>query len=285
MGKVVKLRISGRAADTDAPIVEDMLDQIRDYIEILRGVEQAVAPDGSSMLVWRTVNAHKNSPLQFEFAAFPKEYALNVDRRTAVVVDAAAHGLHTLLTVAERPRYFTDQVLQKAERTFERVTNGLGLSEIDFGDGVPALPLTPITARVAAQNVSHILRPADRPYVQLGSVEGYFHGAERDGKGRRIIIIKARVTGELVKCVLTEAAASLLADCSIGDVWRNRRVQVYGRMHFRGRGRLRHVVATSVRFLRHRSDLPQLDEIVDPGFTGGLRTEEYLERLRSGDPA
>jgi hypothetical protein len=35
-------------------------------------------------------------------------------------------------------------------------------------------------------------------------------------------------------------------------------------------------------FLRQRSDLPQIDEIIDPDFTGGIRTEEYLEKLRDG---
>ena len=29
-------------------------------------------------------------------------------------------------------------------------------------------------------------------------------------------------------------------------------------------------------------ELPSVDDILDEDFTGGLRTEEYLERLRNG---
>lgn len=40
MSRVIKLRVNGRGAGTDAPTVEDVLDQIRDYVDILRGVER-----------------------------------------------------------------------------------------------------------------------------------------------------------------------------------------------------------------------------------------------------
>jgi len=47
MGKMFKIRISGSGAGTDAPSVEDLLDQVRDYLEVLHGVEEAVAEDGA----------------------------------------------------------------------------------------------------------------------------------------------------------------------------------------------------------------------------------------------
>jgi hypothetical protein len=39
----------------------------------------------------------------------------------------------------------------------------------------------------------------------------------------------------------------------------------------------------SVQFLRPRDELPRASDIVDANFTGGLTSEEYLERLRNGD--
>ncbi len=38
-----------------------------------------------------------------------------------------------------------------------------------------------------------------------------------------------------------------------------------------------------VQFLRLSGELPRAGDIVDENFTGGLRSEEYLERLRNGD--
>ena len=68
----------------------------------------------------------------------------------------------------------------------------------------------------------------------------------------------------------------------VADVWRARRVQVYGRLHFRALGQLTHADAIRVKFLRDRRDLPDVNDILDENFTGGLATEEFLTRLRDG---
>ena len=48
--RVVRIRIRGHGAETDAPSVEDLLDQVRDYVEILKGVEAAIAADGENAI-------------------------------------------------------------------------------------------------------------------------------------------------------------------------------------------------------------------------------------------
>ena len=35
MTRIVKLRISGKGGVTDAPTVEDAMDQVRDYLDVL----------------------------------------------------------------------------------------------------------------------------------------------------------------------------------------------------------------------------------------------------------
>lgn len=282
MRRVVKLRISGHAPDTDAPSVEDVLDQVRDYLEVLRGVEEAMAGGGASAVVWRIVNASRSSPLAFELEAFPAQYAVNIDRRVEATVAEVARGLVALQTTAERPSHFTNKVLSRAQGIFERVTNGLSLSEADFGEHLPRIALTPSVARVAADNTRRVLEPSGRPYKELGSVEGYFQGAETDGYGRRIVFVRDRVSGEVVKCIVAEAASPAVETHEIGEIWRNRRIQIIGRLHFKAVGNLSHVDANRVRFFRTRSELPQVEDIVDPDFTGGLRSEDFLERLRDG---
>ena len=106
MGKMFKIRISGSGAGTDAPSVEDLLDQVRDYLEILHGVEEAVAEDGALAIEWRIVNASRNSPLALECQTFPKNYAVNIDRRAELVMSCTAKGFERLQTAAGETRVF-----------------------------------------------------------------------------------------------------------------------------------------------------------------------------------
>src|SRR4051812_36631861 len=44
-----------------------------------------------------------------------------------------------------------------------------------------------------------------------------------------------------------------------------------------------HDPGQTLRFLRDRSELPTLEDIEDVNFTGGIRSEEYLEMMRNGE--
>jgi hypothetical protein len=271
--------------ETEAPTVDDLLDQVRDYFDILEGVEQAIAEDGSNAIEWRIVKAQTKSPIQFEARAFSRDFAVNVDQRAEMVAQQTAIGLHQLRERGERPAYFTDRVLAKAERLFERVTNGLDGTTVDYGPGLPALDLTPRDAKIAAANTRSVLKPEARPYEELGSIEGFVQSIERDGHGRHIVWVHHRLTGESIKCIVSGDALRELEKHQIRDVWRGRRVQVIGRLYYKGLGLLSQVDAIAVRFLRDRSELPDVDDILDDNFTGGLSTEEFLARLRDGKPS
>jgi hypothetical protein len=282
MSRVIKLRVNGRGAGTDAPTVEDVLDQIRDYVDILRGVEAAVAGTPTSALDWRIIDAHRNSPLEFDIQAFPRQYATNIDQRAEIVTTETARGLAILQARAERPPHFTNNVMRKAHHIFQRVTNGLNLSEADFGDQLPKVQITSTVARNAARNIDLVLLRPDKPYKEIGSIEGYLQGAVLGAYSRRVVNVVERVTGEDVRCVVTGPAIAELESREIRDVWGYSRVEVHGQIHFAGLGRIDHVEAETIRFLRRRHELPQIDDIIDPDFTGGMRTEEYIERLRDG---
>jgi hypothetical protein len=282
MGRVIRLTISGHGAETDAPSVEDMLDQIRDQLETLTDIEEAISEDGRRAIEWRVVDAKKASPLEFALEAFPVEYAVNIDRRANEVVQATAAGFAALQHRAERPPYFTDRALVRAERLFKRVTNGLNLYTVNFGDDLPAVVITDNIARHAARNTATILSPKEKPYKEFGSVEGLNRGVFRDTKGRRILIITHRITGKRVKCVLMGSAFEKIEEHQIGEVLRGRRIRVIGTIHYSDLGKVDHIDATDLEFPRLRRELPNANDIIDENFTGGLRTEDYLERLRNG---
>lgn len=281
MSRIVRLWIKARG-EISSPTVDDLLDQVRDSFDILKGVEEAIAEDSGRAIEWRVIGATSNSPISLEVAPFSKDFAVNIDQRVEIVTERTALGLHQLQVSGERPPDFTNRVLGKAEKLFERVTNGLAQTTIDFGPHLPPIELTPMVARAAAANVRIVLYPPNKPYKEQGSIEGTAESIERDGWGHPVLWLRHRLTGESVKCFVSGSALEELETHQIRDIWRNRRVQAYGTLHFKGLGLLSRVDAISVRFLRGPSELPALNDIVDENFTGGLSSEEYLERLRNG---
>jgi hypothetical protein len=282
MSKTITLRIAGKGPGTDAPSIGDLLDQLRDYFELLGILEQTLAEDGQAAIVWRIVDAKKTSPLAFTIQAFARQFAVNVDARADHVVVRALFGLRLLGEKAERPPYFTEPALVRAGRIFERVTNGLDQTEIST-EGFPPIVLTPSVARVASKNTRSVLEPAGKPYKEIGSLEGYVQTVGRDGRGRRVLWMKHRLTGDEVRCAVMGDAEKMLAHREVEDVWRGDRVSLFGTIHYRAPGRISHMEASTLSFLRSRSELPNVDDIIDPDFTGGLRSEDYLEKLRNGE--
>lgn len=284
MSRTIKMSVKARG-EIDSPTVEDLLDQVRDFFEILKGVEQALADDGTNAIEWRIVAATTNSPITFEARAFARDFAVNIDSRAEIVARQTALGLSQLESTSERPDFFTDKVMARAEKLFERVTNGLERTSIEYGEGLPALDVTPTIGRRASENIRLVLKPDTRPYEELGSAEGYVDSVEKDGWGHPIVRLRLRLTGETIKCFVRGNALKAFEGHQIAEVWRGRRVQMYGKLKFKTFGTLNQIDADEVRFLRNRDELPSIDDIVDRDFTGGLSTEEYLTRVRNGEPS
>jgi hypothetical protein len=282
MSSPIRFSVSGRDAETDAPTVEDLLAQVGDYIGIMRGVEEALADDGASEIQWRITNAKKSSPLELEITPFARRHGLNIDTRVRQVKEHTASGLALLVTRAERPSYFTEAVLEKAERLFDRVTNGLNLTKIDYDVDIPAVEITPTNGRSAMAHTAAVRKPKEKPYREIGSVEGFLKGVEKDGFGRAVVFVKLRRDGETVKCLANETAQVEVEQHQIGDVWKNRRVRVAGTIYFKSLGCISKIDADIVQFLRSSDELPSSSDIIDRNFTDGLRSEEHLEKLRNG---
>lgn len=282
MTRTIKLSIKARG-ESDSPTVDDLLDQVRDYFEILKGVEEAVAEDGDRAIEWRIIGATTNSPIALEAAPFAKDFAVDISQRAEIVARSTSYGLRQLQSNGDRPSYFTNRVLLRAEKLFERVTNGLQQTTIDYGPDLPHLDVTPSGAKAGAANARSILSPRNKPYKEQGSVEGFAQSIERDGWGRPLLWLRLRLTGERIKCFVSGAALTELETHQIRDIWRNRRVQAYGLLHYKGLGQLTEIEAISVRFLRERKDLPDIESVQDENFTGGLRSDEFLARIRDGN--
>jgi len=279
----VQLSIAGRGIN-DAPLLGDLLDQIQDYFEILNGVAASVAGDDVDRVDWRVVGLSKNSPATITVEAIARPgHATGPDiirRANHLAID----GLKRLQSSDVRPLHFTDNVLEAADRFTRRITHGLSETAIG-GDDVQTLTVRTPDAVNAVRHIASV-RESDpiHPYKELGSFEGYIENVGTDGWGRPYIIIKARVTDTDVKCFLSGDALKALESEPVADVvWKKRQVTATGVLKFRSLGRLSQAEIVRLDFVDPQESLPQLQDVIDKNFTGGLSSEEFLERLRSGE--
>lgn len=282
MANPIKVIIKGTDADgTDAPTVDDLLGQVRDFVEILLGVERALEPDGNQ-IVWRVTDITRNSPISVELTPFPTDHAAFVGYRASRVELATSEGLAALQGGELRPAYFTDDVLPKARKMHERVTNGLAETKIRFAS-LPKVAPTVIGGESARRVVTTAAEAqqatATHQWRELGSLEGYFARAELDGFGRPVLWFRSRMDNAVIKAVANGEAIRQLEHTQLGEVWSGARIRVYGIVHYKGDGAVDHLDADYIEQV-NTIGLPGLDDIIDENFAGGLTTEEFLREQR-----
>lgn len=266
----------------DAPTVEDLLAQIQDFVGVLKGVEEAISDDGKKEIVWRVTNVTRNSPLSFEITPFPKSHAMNIERRAEQVVVYTAQGFHALATGSGRPAYFSDALVEKVEKVYDRVTNGLAKTAVDFSNYVDAPPIE-ISKQTVANSVSAIQvfrAPQPIPHKELGSVEGTITRVELDGHQRPVLWLRSRLDGQTVKCIAVGGALDRIGHYEIGEILKGMRITVYGVVNYKDLEDIGSVDVDGVHVFADDSELPGFADIVSPGFTNGLEASEYLGALR-----
>ncbi len=283
MTATVLLSIAGRGKD-DAPLLGDLLDQIRDYFEMVDAVAQSMTGDGAGQYDWRVVGLSKNSPATITAEPIPRSGFPNGAILASRASEQAAFGLARLQAESVRPLHFTDNVLEAADRFVRRITKGIAETTVT-APGVPGLTLRPTEASAAIEHIARV-REDDpvHPYKELGSVDGLIQTVGVDGWGHPFIVVRSRLTGADVKCFLAgEALRALEGEPVANVVWKQRRVTALGVLRYRSLGRVSQADVTQLEFASPPQELPQPEDVIDRAFTGGLGSEEYLERVRNGD--
>lgn len=283
MANPIKITIQGKANfGIDAPTVEDLLSQIQDFVALLRGVEEAVSDGKDGEIEWRVTDVTKNSPLTFEVTPFPRSHAMNVDKRAQEVVAATANGVSALARGKERPLYFSDALIGKVERVFDRVANGLSETVIDTSAyrEVSQITITKASAPSALINLRQFRNPEPVSYRELGSVEGFITRVELDGYHRPIVWLRHRLDGQMIKCVSKGRGLDRIGHYEVAEVLKGLRVQVFGQIIYKDLEKIVSVDVDGLHLFGEDADLPKIEDIVAPGFTGGIEAVEYLRRLR-----
>lgn len=105
---------------------------------------------------------------------------------------------------------------------------------------------------------------------QLGSIEGFIVGTEKDGDNF-VVTLKERLDGKIYQCVFYGGYDKA------GEMTEGRRVRIRGEYIWNI------MKAQEVHFYKLDSELPSKDDIIDPDFTGGVDSVTYVRRLRDGD--
>lgn len=281
MARPVRLTIKGAGdAGDNAPTVDDLLGQVADFVEILKGVEKALDDDKENQIVWRVTDAERQNPISFELTPTPINPAVFIGTRATDIERIARAGLIALSNGETRPPYFTDDTLVKAKRMHARVKNGLADTVIEAPD-VSTVPV--VINADAAGTVERAFEKLKAllpiPYRELGSVEGFVAKAELDGHGRAVLRFWARTNGSEIKAIATGEAFKQLEELRLSDVWHGVRVRVYGTIFYKSIGVIDSLSATGIEVL-DRAELPSMDDIIDSTFTGGLSSEEFLAEIR-----
>ncbi len=283
MAQSVTVTIIGPAdLSLDAPTVDDLIGQIRDFVGVLRGVEQAIEADSANKLVWRVTDASMNSPIRFELTPYGPGPAAALAARAMLVEETAIAGLRSLQRGDPRPPFFSDEAIARAQRMHNRALNGLSGTIVSVeGDANPVV-IDASAARDFQKTMVRAQALASVPYTEMGSIEGFVTKPELDGHQRAILRFKARLGGAEIKVYARDNAFRQVEALTLYEVWHDVRVRIYGRISYRSLGEIEQINATGIEVL-DKGDLPGIDDILDPGFTAGLNTEDFIRELRRDD--
>lgn len=283
MPKAITVTIIGPADHgVDAPTVDDLLGQVRDFVGVLREVEQAVEADGANKLVWRVTDASMNSPIRFELTPYGSGPAAALAARAVLVEETTIAGLRSLRKGNPRPPYFTAEAVARARRLHSRALDGLSGTIVSVEDDAYAVVIDPAAARDFEKTMVRAQALASVPYTEMGSIEGYVTKPELDGHHRAILRFKARLGGAEIKAYARDNAFRQVEALTLSQVWHGVRVRVYGKISYKSLGEVEQINATGIEIL-DKIDLPGIDDIIDRNFTGGLSTHDFIRELRRDD--
>ena len=269
----VTVRASG--AHIDVLTVQDAMRQILDIFELL---------EAGTAVQWSLVHASTNSPFHLQAEAVSFEPAVDVSVIARAQKVAVANGLREIAAGRYPENWANDsRRLNAAKRLFNRNTNGIGATVIDFESGEP-ITVTPVVAAAAIRVLGK--QPEDSLYVmpsgkqEIGSIEGTLYEVATHWNHPAIRVVDARTKAHVWCRLSTELQQKFADKATFADIWEHKRVVIRGRLRYDDEGTLAYVLANDVEKIDQRS--VTVDAIKDKEFSGGLSVVEYLDKFRDG---
>lgn len=291
MAGELKLEMNGsEIRGVGAPKVKDVLSQVQDILEILNGVENAVAEDSGvdgDAIEWHITGAVKSSPFVLELTPHPRKDASNIESLTSLTVPAAIEGIRFLMESGNLPPYFSGDMVKITRRICRRVTNGLDttiMTAPTYADA-PIISITKEKARDANSNLKR-LKAKNLVYRQAsGTIEGKITKIGRENDEGLIVWMESRVDGKIIKCVGRGNAFDDIGDNMIAEIAQGLQVLVSGTLNYAKPGKIAVIETDEIRVIEENEDSPRMRDFADPNSKRGSEINENISRIRNNEIA
>ena len=264
--------------------VDDAMQQILDFLRVADDAKAHLGWAGFDF-EWRLEKASTNSPFTLTAVAEPIAedvepeaiigHVQEVERATVAAFRDVSRGMPA-------PSWLSEDGAASLAQIHRRTLSGISATKFAFNPDVGEI-------EVANEHASTALSVLDRempsaptrfpPRVVHGEIAGRMVSVSRWRNYPAIQI--ANPSYGLIWCVLTESLMEKFGgEQTLSDVWKGRSVSVPGRIVYGQNGKPTRIDASDVR----PKDVPEVDieDVLDPDFTGGLSPTEYLALLHEG---
>ena len=267
----------------DGPLtVQDGLRQILDLFDLLNLASIKAGQEVS----WNLVSISKSSPLTAVAEPFSLTPGVMVDLAARQAKTFVSDALTSIASGKPMPNWMDAESREKTRSVFSRNMESIGRTDIIFEKADAPVVIFEKIARAALLTLDRIqlettAAEPDFSRTERGSIEGVMEGAA-PYYGRPAIRIRERRTKLIVPCTLSATLADKVGnEHSLRDAWSGRRVIVAGKIFYKKDGNINRIYADDLNTVEDK----YFDEgkLFDPHFTGGMKPQEYIDSLWSGD--
>ena len=274
MKERVKITITPSISDSNLLTVEDAMQQVLDYFDLLRAADKSL--DDKESIVWRLKSVTTNSPFTVEAEPYGHDPAISVERHAAIVMRRFHDGMDAVIHDKEIPSWLEND--KHLQNTLKRNLNGIGRTDINLGDRLDTIVISSKIADDARKNLEKrkLAKEENLTHSCYGSVEGSITSVSRY-YGKPCFYLHPRQGDKEIRCVVSEDVAAEIGTAhSISEVWGNGRVIVEGLVSYNAKGLAENIQVMHISGIDEKDF--SLDDIYDPDFTGNLSVKEYQEQ-------
>ena len=279
MKERVKITITPSVSDAGLLTVDDAMQQVLDYFNLLRAADKSF--DDKETIIWRLKSVTANSPFTVEAEPYGQDLAVSVDHHAAIVMQRFHEGLEAVIHDKEIPAWIQDD--KHLQNSLRRNLNGISRTDIDLGENINPIMISHKIADDACKNLEKrkLAKQKNLAHSCYGSLEGFIISVNRY-YGKPCFYLRPRQQGDKdIRCIVSEEFVEEIGTAhSISEVWANSRIIVEGLISYNSDGMPESIQTKNINIIQER-DI-SLDDIYDPDFTGGMTVKEYQEKLREG---
>jgi hypothetical protein len=258
--------------------------QVLDFLRVAEDAKAYLGWSGFDF-EWRLEKASTNSP--FTLVAIAEPVLADVEPASIIghveeVERVVSSAFRDVARGLPSPSWLSEDGSASLTQIHRRALNGIADTLYDFTGPVDDVRIDPEQAAAALTVLERVasITPEQFPFrVAHGEIDGRMVSVARWRNQPAIQITNAAYG--LIWCVLTESQMERFGgEQTLSDVWRGRSVSVPGRIFYAQNGKPTRFEAIDIR----AREIPEvnIEDVLDPDFTGGLSPTEYLARLHDG---